>query len=207
MINKLTIFTLLSFLICLNSNAQTFELSPISAYSINGSVDTYYGKYDLKNGAMFGALLNLEVKEKMFVELSYRRNAADVSRETFSFLGDRFKIGFEHYQIGILKTFSEGKVKPFTQLSLGTTRYFEKEAYGEDSWKLSMNVGTGVKLYFNEVIGIRLQANLLMPMEFDGVGLMCGFDSEGSNCSGNASFDVPIIHLELGGGLIFRISK
>jgi len=162
----------------------------------------------MKNDMVYGGLINIEVEDQVHVELSYRRSTPQVINKTASFSeASNFKVGMEHYQIGILKEFSDEDVKPFSQFSLGTSRYWDQGISNKESWEFSMNIGLGAKIFFNDRIGIRLQTNLIMPMELDGVGIMCGFGSGGSSCGGGVNFHVPILHWELAGGLIFRLSN
>ena len=190
------------------SIAQTVEFTPLAGYSFNGSVSSYYGHFDMKNDMVFGGLINIEVEDETFVELSYRRSNPEIINTTASFFQQQsFDVGMEHYQIGILREFSDENVKPFSQFSMWVSRYWERGEYNNESWDFSINLGLGAKIFFNDVIGIRLQTNLLMPLEMDGIGLMCGFGSGGSSCGGGVTFNVPIIHWELAGGLIFRISN
>jgi len=113
----------------------------------------------------------------------------------------------ENYQIGGVREFKDGKVKPFSFFKLGVARYYGEGKNRFDSWRFSANLGLGAKIFFNDIIGIRLQTSLLMPMTIDGVGIYAGAGSGGVSSGGGATFYVPIVHWDLSGGLIFRISN
>ena len=208
-IMKKVLSFLLVITICIPAFAQSIEVSPMAGWTVNGSVDSYYGSFDVENKQSFGGMLALEVSELTYVQFSFRK--ADARMRTFSYIGinDRnvYELGIEHYQIGGLREFKDGPLKPFGELSLGGSRYFFKENSSYDAWKFSANIGLGVKYFLGEVVGIRLQTNLIMPMEFNGVGIFVGGGTGGVSASGGASFRVPILHWEMSGGLVFRLAN
>ena len=70
-----------------------------------------------------------------------------------------------------------------------------------------MNLGIGVKYFFTDVVGVKFQARLLMPMYFGGVGFGCGIGTGGSSCGGGATFGTEIIQGDFTGGLVFRVGN
>lgn len=186
--------------------AQSIEVTPLFGYTIAGSVDGYYGNYDVKNDMLYGGLLDVEIDHLMHVELSYRRNDPDlVARRYASGETTTYKMGVEHYQVGVIREFSDEQVKPFAGLALGTTRYFGKGSSNERWWLFSTAVEVGAKVFITENIGIRLQTNLTLPLEFAGGGIFCGIGTGGSGCGTNVYFNVPVVHWDLSAGLIIRL--
>jgi len=185
--------------------AQSVEITPFYGYTISGKVDNYSRYYDVKDNMSFGGMLSVEIDHMSYVELSYVRTNTDVF--TKRIIDGTFDIGVEHYQVGALREFSEGQVVPFAKLMFGTTRYVQTSKGSGKYWLFSAGLGLGAKIFFTERVGLRLHTNLMMPMEFSGGGFWCGGGSGGGGCSGNINFNVPLVHWELGGGLIFKLQN
>ncbi|WP_319500390.1 hypothetical protein [uncultured Draconibacterium sp.] len=182
--------------------AQTIELTPIFGYTVAGKVDNYGRYFNVKDNALYGGLLSVQFDDFMFAEISYERN--DTKGSTFLQTVD---LAVEHYQFGLLREFSAGTVVPFTKVSFGTSRYVQKSGGDERAWLFSAGIGAGAKLLLSDRVGLRLFTNLMLPLEFDGAGFWCGIGSGGSGCSGGVNFNVPIVHWDLGAGLIIRLQN
>jgi hypothetical protein len=66
-----------------------------------------------------------------------------------------------------------------------------------------MTFGLGIKYFFSDKVGIRLQGAFMMPMYFSGVGFY--FGSGGSGLTTYSA--VPMLQGNFNGGLIFRFGK
>ncbi len=196
---RIFVFVLLIFAGIVVS-AQSIELTPIFGYTFAGKVNNYNRYFDIMDDALYGGLLSVEFDNMMFAEVSYERN--DTRGHGFY---ESVDLSVEHYQLGLLREFGTGQVVPFTKVSLGTSRYAQKTGGDERVWLFSAGVGAGAKLFLSDRVGLRLFTNLMLPLEFDGVGFWCGIGSGGSGCSGGANFNVPILHWDLGAGLIIRL--
>ena len=62
-----------------------------------------------------------------------------------------------------------------------------------------------MKYFFTDVVGIKVQARLLMPLYFGGVGIGCGIGTGGANCGGGATFGSEIIQGDFTGGVVLRL--
>ncbi|MCK5816360.1 MAG: hypothetical protein KAH07_10500, partial [Flavobacteriaceae bacterium] len=116
---------------------------------------------------------------------------------------ERYDSRFDHYQLGSLHEFSSDDIRPFLKASLGASYYriLNSNSFNDSSWEFSGSIGGGVKIFFNERIGLRLQTNLILPMRWSGGGVYCG----PYGCSGGTSFHVPLVHWEVSGGLIVKM--
>jgi len=188
------------------AKAQQIEITPMFGFTFNGSADTFSGELDMKDDISYGGQLSFGLSSGNVLQLSYMRNEADMIFRPYrgsTLPSERFKMGAEHYQIGFVREFGSGDTVPFGLVSLGTTRYFEKSGEFSDHWSFSGSLGGGVKKYFSERVGIKLQASLILPMELRGGGFFCG----PYGCGSNASFYVPIVHFELAAGIIFQLPQ
>jgi len=181
-----------SFLLALFStatifvSAQVIEVTPLFGYTVSGKVDAYYGTYDVKDDIMYGGLLGVHI-----TSLADGNSIRD--------------IGIEQYMVGYLHEFLDGKIKPFAVGNIGLSRYFGKAKNTDRYWFLAPDFGVGAKMFFSDRIGIRLQTDLIMPLEFSGSGIFCGIGTGGSGCSADIVFNVPIVHWNLTAGLIIRL--
>ena len=187
--------------------AQTIEITPLYGYTFSGKVDGYYGTFDVKDDMSFGGLLSIEVDNMSYIELGYLRTNTEVVTSSYGggFESGRADLAVEQYQIGMLREFKEGKVAPFAKVSLGTTRYAQMSNGNERYWLFSAGIGLGAKVFFTDNIGLRLHGNLNLPMEFAGGGIFCGIGGGGSGCSTAVTFNVPLVHWDMGVGLIIKL--
>ncbi len=182
--------------------AQNIELTPIFGYTFAGKVDNYGRYFDVKDDILYGGLLSVQLDKMMYAEISYERNDTRGNNYLRS-----IDLAVEHYQFGVLREFKTGNVVPFSKISLGTSRYVQKSNGDDRVWLFSAGIGLGAKLYLSDRVGLRLFTNLMMPLEFAGAGFWCGIGSGGSSCSGGVDFNVPLVHWDLGAGLIIRLQK
>jgi len=192
-------------LVFTNSIYSQIELTPTFGYSVNGKIKTLNGYLNVQGDISYGAILDIEIAEYTFVELSYNRSTPTVIGEGFNGRPSGegpYEAGIEHYQLGSLREFetSNEQVLPFAKFALGASRYFAKSESNYDSWFFSMSFGGGVKIFFNDNIGLRLQSTLLLPMAWGGNNVYCGW----GGCYPYSSYYVPLVHWENSLGLIFR---
>ena len=185
--------------------AQTIEITPLYGYTFSGKVSGYYETFDVKDDMSFGGLLSIEVDNMSYIELGYYRTNTEIVTTPYNsgFESGRADLAVEQYQIGMLREFKEGKVAPFAKVSLGTTRYAQMSKGNERYWLFSAGIGLGAKVFFNDHIGLRLHGNLILPMEFAGGGIFCGIG--GGGCSTAVTFNVPLVHWDMGVGLIIKL--
>lgn len=184
------------------SQVEAIEITPMFGYTFNGSIAQYGQYYDLTNAVSFGGLVDIEVYSKNHIEISYRRSIQTVHYEE-SFSSGQFEVGMEQYHFGLVQELGENyKVKPFWNFALGTTRYFEQDKRWSEAYRFSLAAGIGAKFFLTNNIGFRIQSQLVVPMYYGGFGVFC--DGAGY-CSGSTSFNIPILHFDLSGGLIVRI--
>lgn len=188
-------------------NAQNVELTPILGYTLSGQVDGYYGTFDVKDEMTYGGLLSMEMAPMTYVEAGYQRKDTRVQVRGYNFGSELYDLAVEHYQLGGVREFKEGQTVPFAKVSLGASRYHQTSGGDRTDWLFSGAIGLGVKYFLNDRVGIRLHTNLTLPMEFDGAGIFCGIGSGGGGCSTGVSFNVPLVHWDLGGGLIIKLPR
>ncbi len=185
--------------------AQSIEITPLFGYNFSGKVSGYYGTFDVKDDISYGGLLSVEIDDMSYIELGYLRTDTRLDARFREGDSKMVNLAVEQYQIGGVREFIEGPVVPFAKFSLGTTRYAQTSDGNERYWLFSLGLGLGAKVFLTDNIGLRLHSNLFLPLEFAGGGIFCGIGGGGGGCSTNIAFNVPIVHFDLGVGLIIKL--
>ena len=204
---KKTVFLVLFTISTIVISAQRVEVTPTMGYTFSGTVEGRYGTYDLKNALLYGGKLDVEFIDNTFFELSFRRNdpKLDYSTNDSEISDAETSTVNSHFMVGVLREFTTGVVKPYGVISLGTTKYREKEVSDFKKWYFSTEFGAGAKIFLNDYVGLRLQASVTTPWDFAGGGIYWGIGSGGAGGSANLTFGVPIAHWDLSGGIIISL--
>ena len=164
-----------------------WTLSQSVTYNLNS------GDVDFKSGGFYGLAVDIYAVPFMQVRLLYRRQDTQLTFKRGGITEDLGDVAIEYWHVGAVKGMQKGKVKPFTGLSLGGTRY----AYDAgDDWKFSIILSLGAKIYLNDKIGVMVAGQ--MPFSFTGAFVGVGTGGVGIGGTGIAQFDV-------GAGLIITL--
>jgi len=188
-----------------SATGPRIELTPISGYSLNGHVNLYRAKFKMDNAAHYGGIISVEVAPGLLGEFSYTRSKTTAKYEDF-LTGDKtnYDMAIDYFQLGGVKELKKGPVVPFGMASLGIT-WFNMTTHGvSDHVSFSAALGGGIKFFFNDRIGIRMQGRLLLPMYFSGGGLFLGIGSGGPSTGVGISTGVLTVQGDFSGGLIVR---
>jgi hypothetical protein len=113
-------------------------------------------------------------------------------------------IGVSYYQIGVIRPVPVNqKVDFFGNFTMGMTQYNFKNDIYNDQYFFSIVLGLGTKIWLNDVVGLRLQARLLAPINWAGLSFYCGT----GGCGTGASASSTLISGDVGAGLILRLKK
>ncbi|MCD4735621.1 MAG: hypothetical protein K8R53_06225 [Bacteroidales bacterium] len=192
------------------SFAQDVELTPFAGYQFGGSIRFYEGKMKIKDAANYGLMMDIGLTESKKIELYY--SYMD-TKTTFSpYYGfdldySEFETTVQYFQVGAVHEHDMDNIKPFGAFTLGATWFQPKNSLISDVWQFSVTLGGGVKIWLTDVVGIRLQGRLLMPMYFAGGGLFCGIGTGGSSCGVSVGTGSTILQGDFTGGLIIGLGK
>jgi hypothetical protein len=119
----------------------------------------------------------------------------------------RQPINVNYYQLGVLKTLMEHeKLIPYGMFTLGASNFNPTED-SANPWRFTITAGLGLRYFFTPTVGIRLQARLLMPLYFGGIGFGCGIGTGGASCGGGAGFGSEILQGDFTGGVVLRLGN
>jgi len=214
-ITTILIRALLPVFIVLSATGAAFaqprvEISPYAGYILGGSVKFYEGKFKIENSACYGGMLAVRAGGGNFIELSYLRMDSEGRWKPYSdwytsLPTDTIEIAMNYLQINSLNEFplDNEAIRPYGTAGIGTSWIHPKEGNANDEWMFIFNAALGLKYFFSDRIGIRIQARLLLPMIFNGGGFYFGYGSGGAYVSSTT----PIVQGDFTGGLIIALGQ
>lgn len=166
--------------------AYRFELTPQASYrwggTISGDNNSLFNT-DLKvdKGAGYGIALDLPLSRDFQLELLAHNQSTDLRFDQGLFGGDvaLADIDITYYHVGILWQGGNGQVSPYVVASAGVTRLAPDVPGASSEERFSMSLGGGVKVFFDEHVGLR----------FEGRGFFTAIDNYDSGCYGNYCCD------------------
>ncbi len=202
---------MMALAISLSGMAQGIEIGVYSGY-VPGSRTMYnYNGYRLRfnDGANFGASIGVTTPVGVTAEFNFMQFSTTVSQDggIVDIVG-RQPVSIQYYQLGALKpiNLNNENLIPFGLVAIGLSN-FNPTQQPESFQRLAFSFGLGLKYFFTPLLGIRLQARMLMPVYFGGVGIGCGIGTGGASCGGNAYFGSEIIQADFGGGVVLRFNQ
>jgi hypothetical protein len=192
------------------SQDHKVELTPFGGYMLGGSVKFYEGKFKVEDAGCYGGMLAVQVHSGTFVEFSYTGMTTQgtwnpYSEWAYDIPEGTVDMAVNHFQIGSVNELQldNEAIRPYATASLGTTWFNIQDDDADDEWLFSVAAGLGLKFFFNEKIGIRMQARLLLPVVYNGGGFYLGTGGSGMYVSSTA----PIVQGDFTGGLIIALGS
>lgn len=206
---KIILSSLLLFAIVISSNAQ-IELNAYAGYVPGAKFSYIYssgGRLRIDGGGNFGFAIGKVLPNTITVELSYNHFESVLKQDGGLSVFEPRDITVDYYQLGMLKPLMEGETFiPYGLFSLGASR-FAPEGASEEYWRFAINAGLGMKYFFTDKLGIRIQARILMPLYFAGAGFGCGISTSGSSCGTGIGMGSEILQADFTGGVILRVGQ
>jgi hypothetical protein len=184
--------------------AQGVEITPFGGYVFPSRWNAYEGSLYFNGAAQYGGIISVGVNPAMDVSFIYNRIDTKAKPEVYGYNLDGVALSENYYMIGFTKNFRvKPNVSPFASFNLGGVYMAPKESGYYSYWFFAMGMDAGAKIYFNDVVGIRLQAQLMMPVQSGGFSFYYGTGGGGS------SVYMTSTKLDFGftGGLIFRVGR
>jgi hypothetical protein len=203
---KLLILTLLTIFSVFKGYAQGVEITPITGYTFPASFNISAGSARLGDGQNWGGMLGFSLNEFVEIELSYSYMATRATASS-TFLSDRVDVRTQvHYaMIGANRLFPTSDAMTFFagfKMGTGTLAFPDREY--NNITKFSWGFQGGMKYYATDRIGIRMQANLMLPVLSAGGSLWW---SPGGGTAVGVSTWSPIVQFGFTGGIIFRLQQ
>ena len=195
-----------------HAQAKDVEVTPTISYMWGGSFSTFDGDIQLKDGTQYGGIISVPAARGVRLELSY---ATLASMATFVpyYLGKPaaldgldIKLNIHYFQLGAIHEVDKGKAKPFLGFAMGAVLFHPgADRFAgytlEDTWRFAMSATGGIKIALSDVVALRLQGRLLLPIYFSGGGLWVGTGGASVGLSGG----IPIVQGDVGAGLAITL--
>lgn len=194
------------------SDAQV-ELTPFGGIFFNGKIDFIEGDLKFTNEASYGAILSIPIRHGVMAELSYTRSESTASWEPNPYYGSEFPaanfgVNINYFQVGAIKQAEiQDDFYGFGGLTLGAAYYNTTANSIQDLWRFAIGLQAGLKYFFNDHIGIRVQGRMLLPIYSGGTGFYCGVGTGGSSCGVSVGGSTLIMQGDITGGLVFRFGQ
>lgn len=186
------------------------EITPFGGYLLGGSVKFYEGKFKVENAPSYGGMISVQAAGGNSVELSYTRMDSkgywDPSYGYTNLLPrDTFDIAMNYLQINSVNELQlkNEAVRPYGTAGVGASWIHPKTGSASDEWMFTFNAALGVKYFFSDRVGIRIQARMLLPMIFSGGGFYFGTGGSGAYVSSTS----VIFQGDFTGGLVIVLGN
>lgn len=201
---KKLLLTLSLFLLFIGtSSGQQVEITPQFGYQIGAKYNYYNGYLKLTDSEQYGVTLDIPLNSYgLQADVFWVMQNAEVSiKDIYDFPRETelSEVNINHFQFGFIQVWQNQDVQPFAGLSAGFTVFNPEDSFYDSSTKFSIGLTGGIKYFFSDSIGIRLQTQLLIPIEWGGVYIYPG----GSSVQAGGS----ILQLNFSGGLIFAFGN
>ncbi len=153
----------------------------------------------------YGARIGFDVQDNRGVEFEWNHTNTTVHYFDWDLnQSDQIDVTLNYYMLGFVQLMSGDKARPYGLLNIGMLNVSpDKPGYSSFNY-FTVGLGGGVKYYFSDHVGIRLQARFLMPMQFSGVGFGCGIGTGGANCGAGVYSYSNLFQGDFTGGLIIK---
>lgn len=147
-----------------SGGSATFELTPTVSYNFGGTIsaeNSTLSNFDLhaKDGEAFGITFDIPLSPWAQIELLASRQKTELEYDAGLF-GDNLGLAdfqVSYYQVGGLFQWGNGQIHPYVVVSLGIANLDPNVAGAQDENRFSGSLGGGVKIFFTDNIGLRLE--------------------------------------------------
>ena len=203
---------LLAFLVSLETIGQIDpapEISVMTGYMWGGKLNTVGGDLKVGDGQNWSVALDVPLPQGVTAEIFYTRLDSDLrfrgTNPSGRFVDTTFfDMSTNYFQIGGLREVETGtNLKPFGIFAIGATLFSPKSSSASDEWALSFALGGGLKYFFSDRIGLRLDGRFLFPVYLTGGGFFCGT----GGCGAGIGSSPVVLQGFIDGGVILRLGN
>jgi len=144
--------------------SQGLEVTALGGYRFGGTLKAVQNDLVTEAAPSFGLTVGFQVKRDMQVELFYNRQSADLTVKPDGVPDEPevTRLGVEYWHIGWLYELRPpGGIRPYVAVRLGATRFDPINIDADSIWRFSGGFGAGVRVFFTESVGVRVEAQLL----------------------------------------------
>ena len=154
--------------------AQSVEITPYVGVRFGGNFvnEDFFDVFvdlEVDDGTSYGVVVDIPLNRNWNLELIYSHQESELIGDE-GFFGDEFLISdidVDYYHVGVQYVWQLGQVKPFLGGSVGATNFAPKDIDADDETRPSLSVNGGVKVMFNDNLGVRLEARAIPTLVDD----------------------------------------
>jgi len=183
--------------------AQTVEITPFGGYVFPGTWNASNGSVYFRGNGQYGGMVSIGFSRVMDLDLIYNRSDTKGDVSMIDYTNRVVPLSINYFQVGATKNFRVNKfVSPFVAGNVGGVLFSPKSSENY-YWFFSVGINAGAKIYFAKHVGIRLQAQMYLPVQ--GAGFMFYAGSGGPG--GGVTLYSTLVQFGFTGGLILRLGK
>jgi hypothetical protein len=171
--SKAGAYACIFFIMCFfSANGQKFEITPQYGYQVGAKWNYYGGYVKMKSSDQYGITLNANLGGDVQAEFFWsQQNSSIAVKDVIYFPREEevTDVQVNHFQFGVIHTFGYSDAVPFFGMSAGWSTFNPDRAIYDSTTKFTLGVSGGLKYFFTDRIGLRMQAQLLMPIQWGGV--------------------------------------
>lgn len=184
--------------------AQTVEITPMGGYVFASRMSGADGYVRFKDNAIYGGMVSIGVSRVFDVDLIYNRIDTKAQVNLYNYPYQENPLSINYMNIGFTKNFRvNNTVSPFVSFSMGACLMAPKSGNTYDYWFFDLGLAGGAKVYFGKRVGLRLQAQMYVPMQAAGYTFYFGT----GGYSNGVSVYSTMVQFGFTGGLIFRLGR
>ncbi len=200
MLKKIGLLGFTFVLFSLGLKAQKVEITPQYGYQF-GAKYSYHGGYvKFQDSDQYGLTFGINAADDITIEFMWAQQNSKISVQDFILYPketDLTDVKVNHYQLGAIHMFADDQARPFIGLSAGWSTWNPEVEKYQSITTFTMGITGGLKYFFTDRIGLRIQTQLLLPINWGGFYL--GSGGSGLYASGS------ILQLNITGGLIIGL--
>jgi len=193
------------------------EIGGFGGWLWTGSIPAWRQDIKVSDKGNYGVTAGVKVREEMIVEFEWNHTDNEATFRGYDNAGIpsgdliNMPITLNYYMLGFnyLATYNEPLV-PYGLFNIGALNAQSDgnaDIQSESNTWFTVGLGGGLRYYLSDRVGIRLQARLLLPMQFGGVGFGCGIGTGGGGCGAGVSTYTNIIQGDFTGGIILKLGS
>ena len=170
-IYRMTILTGLLFSFTTPLTAQKFEIVPFAGYETGANIEAITGGvFHINGGLSYGGAFNIGFKNSYRLEVSYNRMQSDLTYTIDNNPDPVCDLAVNQISIGFAYEYNpEDRFVPYGKFAIGSVIYAPINSDTQSEKIMHFTIAGGLKYNLSDHIGFRFQADLLLPLFFEGM--------------------------------------
>lgn len=185
------------------------ELTPTYGIHFGGKAYYYEGDIKIDDNQTYGIILSMPIDWNVRGEFAWSRSDSKGSffARRPGYDNAEFDVASNYFLLSGVKSVGSEQFQGFGGASLGAAWFDAKSSNVSDVWRFSFSLQAGAKVYLSDLIGLRVQGRLLVPLYFAGGGMFCGIGTGGSGCGVSIGSTSAILQGDISAGIIFQLGE